>query len=251
MDNLYFEIQVEMGVTKHARGLDATKQLAELCKLKRSMKVLVVGCGNGISATKISDMYGSKVVATDISEKMVKLSKEMAKETEVSFMHSDIHRLPFKDSEFDVVLSESVTAFGTDKIKALKEYRRVIKKGGLLGMNEMTWLVDPSDKMKEFALNFGQMSPETEESWRNMIKKAGLTIDFAESYKIRPITQLYEEIRLNGIGLFLLAALRLLKIYLFNSRYRAALNKMLWNAFRIPRGFGRSLGYGLYIAKKI
>jgi len=251
MEDLYFDIQVEMGVTKHARGLDATKQLAELCKLGRRMKVLVVGCGNGVSATKIAEMYGSIVVATDISGKMIKLSKEMAKDSDVSFMHSDIHKLPFKNGEFDVVLSESVTAFGENKLKALKEFKRVMKKGGLLGMNEMTWLSEPTEKMDEFATNFGGMNPETESSWRELLKKAGLSIDFAESYKMHPCRQLYEEIRLNGVGLFLLAMLRLFKIYLFKAQYRKALNKMIWNAFKMPRGFSRSLGYGMYIAKKL
>ena len=38
------------------------------------------------------------------------------------------------------MLCESVTAFVPDKDKALSEYRRAVKPGGYVGLNEGTWV---------------------------------------------------------------------------------------------------------------
>lgn len=62
------------------------------------------------------------------------------------FMVGDAENIPFPDNTFDAVLSESVTAF-TDKGKSLPEYFRVLKSGGYLGLNEITWLVQPADEI--------------------------------------------------------------------------------------------------------
>jgi len=46
----------------------------------------------------------------------------------------DMHALRFSDSEFDVVISAWVINYSHDPEKALAEYSRVLKKGGLLAI---------------------------------------------------------------------------------------------------------------------
>jgi len=74
LKNPYFDIQVKSGVTKHMGGPKATKELADLCNIDEDKYVLVVGCGNGVSACKIAMIYGCRIVGIDISEGMVEKS---------------------------------------------------------------------------------------------------------------------------------------------------------------------------------
>lgn len=78
---------------------------------------------------------------------MVERSKERAKRERVAgrvkFKVGDAQELPFEDNFFDVVITESVTAFPQDKQKAVNEYARVTKPGEYIGLNESTWLKVP------------------------------------------------------------------------------------------------------------
>ena len=43
LENPYFDVQAEMGITKHAGGLSATKELLELCHVNSSHIYLLSG----------------------------------------------------------------------------------------------------------------------------------------------------------------------------------------------------------------
>ncbi|MDF1530889.1 MAG: class I SAM-dependent methyltransferase [ANME-2 cluster archaeon] len=125
LENPYFDVQAEMGITKHAGGLDATKELVELCHIDENKILLVVGCGSGLSACKIAKIYGCRIIGIDISKGMVdRFSKRAHKQglaDRVEFRVADAQDLPFEDTIFDAAISESVTAFPADKAKALSE----------------------------------------------------------------------------------------------------------------------------------
>ena len=144
VENTYFEVQAYWGMTKHMGGLRATDQLIDLCHITRDKYVLVVGCGVGVTLCYLAKKYVCKVVGIDLSAKMVDRSKERAKRADVDdkieFRVADAQNLPFDDGTFDVVICESVNAFINDKPKAISEYVRVIKSGGYLGLNEVSWL---------------------------------------------------------------------------------------------------------------
>ena len=74
---------------------------------------------------------------------MIENAKKRAKrecvEKLVMFIVCDVKEIPFKDNQFDVVISESVTSFIRDKEMILKEYVRITKFGGLIALNESTW----------------------------------------------------------------------------------------------------------------
>lgn len=98
----YFELQASWGLTKHMGGLNATRELIELCHIDKDSYVLDVGCGVGITTCYMTKEYGCKVVGIDLSEMMVKRSKERAKrkgvEDKVEFRVADAQNLPFKDN---------------------------------------------------------------------------------------------------------------------------------------------------------
>jgi ubiquinone/menaquinone biosynthesis C-methylase UbiE len=88
------------------------------------------------------------VVGIDLSPDMVKSAQEKVEEG-MEFMVGDAKTIPFPDNTFNVVISESVTVF-THKNISLSEYYRVLKKGGYLGLNEVTWLMKPTPEMTDY-----------------------------------------------------------------------------------------------------
>lgn len=88
--------------------------------------ILDIGCGfgaYGFAAKK----YGAKIsVGVDINRKYLKKSALGL------VVLADAHALPFRDSCFDVVLMVEVLEHLSYEIEALREARRVVKKGGLL-----------------------------------------------------------------------------------------------------------------------
>lgn len=253
-DSLYFEIQADFGITKHLGGLRATRELAELCHMKKGKSVLVVGCGMGTTPCYLAERYGVKVIGVDISEGMVARAKERARrkglEEKVEFRTADAQKLPFKDNLFDVVVSESVIAFVNDKVKAIKEYLRVTKPGGFIGLNECLWLKTPPTELVEYLSRLmGGPEFRNSEDWQKLLKEAGLKNIEEKSCKMTPVGQFTEEIKTFEFRDFIRAWYRFLIGSLVNPSYR----KFIKETLRMPKSvfkFMEYMGYGLYISRK-
>lgn len=103
----------------------------KLFKPKKGMAVLDIGCGTGNFSIKLAEA-GCKVVGIDISEKMLSVAKEKAKEKglDIEFYNMNIYELNFKNEYFDAVFSMAAFEFIKEPKKALDEIFRVVKKAG-------------------------------------------------------------------------------------------------------------------------
>ena len=131
--------------------------------LKPGMKVLDVGCGPGTITLGVAEVVNpGKVVGIDASPGYIDTARELAAQVEhpvnVTFQVGDSHRLDFPDETFDVVFSHTVLHFFLDPVMALKEQRRVTRKGGYviasgvrdIGEGSYTYPPSPNwDKVKE------------------------------------------------------------------------------------------------------
>ncbi|HMK53403.1 MAG TPA: class I SAM-dependent methyltransferase [Methanobacteriaceae archaeon] len=242
----YFEIQARIGITKHMGGLEATRKLLKLCQVDESDHVLVVGSGNGVSAIKIHQFTGCKVTGIDISEEMIKRARE--KQSEIEFLVGDAENLNFPDKTFDVVISESVTGF-TNKVLSIPEYYRVLKSGGYLGLNEVTWMFSPSSEIKDYYQDVMGIEPESQEEWLSILEKVGFKEVSSSIYAISQWKQFMDDLELQSTDFFRIWR-RFFKLYLKEEEYRKSVHQMAWEALHIPRGFTRYFGYGLYVGKK-
>jgi ubiquinone/menaquinone biosynthesis C-methylase UbiE len=116
------------------RALDA--DLPELKPfLKPGMSVLDVGCGPGtITLGVAAAVNPGTVVGIDPSSRFIDLARKRGAQIKypgnITFQVGDSHHLDFPDETFDVVYSNTVIHFFLDPAMALKEQRRVAKKGG-------------------------------------------------------------------------------------------------------------------------
>ncbi|MDB5067018.1 MAG: methyltransferase protein [Chloroflexi bacterium] len=95
-----------------------------------SRRVLDVGCGTGILATRIGeDGRGARVVGCDLSMGML---RRAAARVRGAWVQGDALRLPLRDGALDAVVSTQAFHFLPDRRAALAEFHRVLRPGGLL-----------------------------------------------------------------------------------------------------------------------
>jgi len=177
-ESTYLDIQGTLGITKHNGGMAATLDLLRRCHIADAREVLYVGSGIGVGPCVIARRSACRVVALDISEKMLEWSRLRAKEagvlSRIEFRLGDVLDLPLEPDRFDAVLVESVLAFVEDKARAIRECVRVTKPGGYVGMNETVWLRRPSDaKVMEQATGLGAYIVTADE-WERLWATSGL-----------------------------------------------------------------------------
>ena len=252
--NLYFDLQADIGITKHMGGRKATRELMELCHVQEDQYILEIGCGLGRTSCYIAREYGCRVVGVDISERMVARSNERAKrqglETRVEFKVSDAQKLPFDDALFDAVIDESVTAFVGDKQKAISEYVRVAKPGGYVGLNEATWIKAPSPELVKYvSFIMGQADFLTSSGWKELLEGSGLRDIEVRNHKFDVRSQYIEEIRQLDLGEYISAWRRFLTGSVTNPAYRRYIKEVM-SAPRNIFKFMKCIGYGLYVGRK-
>jgi arsenite methyltransferase len=253
-ESLYFNIQADFGLTKHPGGFAATHKLVESCRINKESYVLVVGCGVGQTPCLVAEEVGCRVLGIDLSEGMVEKAKERARrkglEDKLEFRKADAQTLPFKENSFDAVISESVNAFIPDRVKAMREYVRVTKPGGYIGMNEVHWLNEPSPELRKYAsLVMAGADFLTVDGWKDILISAGLHEIQVNSCKLDLRQQRKEEMRsLEGDEAFQ-AWKRFFK-GLFTDPQYWKFTKQIMSKPGLLITFTKSIGYGIYVGQK-
>jgi len=109
--------------------------MLQVTALRSGEKLIDIACGTGLVTFPAAEMIGPKgfVLATDISDGMVKKGKELAEQKNyhnVRFERMDAEELAVADAEFDVALCALGLMYFPDPVKGLKEMYRVLKPGG-------------------------------------------------------------------------------------------------------------------------
>lgn len=97
-------------------------------------RVLEIACGTGIvtRALRAELPPDSRLVATDLSDAMVKYAVAHAGAPGVEFRTADACALPFASGEFDAVVCQFGMMFVSDRRMAYREAKRVLAAGGAL-----------------------------------------------------------------------------------------------------------------------
>ena len=133
---------------------------------RRRPMVVDVGTGAGVLALDAARRWpDADVLGTDPSPGMLGVARarsatelrddELAR---VSFVEAPADRLPVDDAAADLVVSAFVYQLVPDRAAALREARRVLRPGGLIGL--VTWIADdtpfaPADAFDDVLAGFG------------------------------------------------------------------------------------------------
>lgn len=109
------------------------RDLASRLRIDAGGRALEVACGTGI-ATKAACAAmprDATLTATDLNEAMVESARRhVGTEARVTVRTADAQSLPFEDGAFDVMFCQFGVMFFPDKVKAMREARRVLREGG-------------------------------------------------------------------------------------------------------------------------
>lgn len=138
-----------------------SKILFSMIKNVKGKKILDAGCGIGKDCKMLAEK-GAKVVGIDISQKMIEMAKSKCKNSKIEFYLQDMENTRFRDDEFDVVIAAFSVLYKGDLKGLLKEFRRILKKGG-----ECYLIVShPIRKMIKYTKNYF----DTGKHWENFGK---------------------------------------------------------------------------------
>jgi ubiquinone/menaquinone biosynthesis C-methylase UbiE len=131
---------------------DYKKRSFDLLNLRRSSRILEIGCGLGQDAIAIARMIGEggKVIAIDSSRKMIKsLCQDPMKIDSIQLCLSDACNLPFRDGSFDGARADRVLQHISEPRKAFAEMVRTVRGKGRLVVYEPDWgtfIISPGQK---------------------------------------------------------------------------------------------------------
>lgn len=97
---------------------------------------LDVGTGTGAVAVRMGPGIGEggRVVAIDPKLEMLRRGARAATGSAICWVQADAQSLPFGSEQFDVVACQHVLPLVADRHAALREMRRVLRRGGRLGV---------------------------------------------------------------------------------------------------------------------
>ena len=123
----------------HARGILATKELAEKVNVKENQTIIDVGCGLAGPARYFANKFKCNVFGIDITPAFIEVGIDFNKKTKmddkVSLEVSDGHTLPFDNNKFDGAISQHVTTNINNRERFFSEIYRVLKPTGSCWVN--------------------------------------------------------------------------------------------------------------------
>lgn len=243
----------EMGVVGHRGGLKATRDLLQMCDLQAGQRILEVGCGSGYTACTAAKQHQASLVAVDLESHLLARAHERARSMRVAdsiaLARADARRLPFADGSFHGVVCESMLGFLEDKASAVREFHRVLKPGGFLVNNEVTFLKPPPD---DFLAAIRGAAPKVSgalavpvhpQEHQRLLEEVGFQSQRAETGDVSLFQQTMDQVQVDGFR-----ALKPFFSSMFNREMRDSVYKR--EMAEAQRTFEAHTGYGLYFARK-
>ncbi|MEL0538018.1 class I SAM-dependent methyltransferase [Staphylococcus debuckii] len=163
-------------------GKEATDWLIDKGYFQKDKKVLEVACNMCTTSIMLAKRYGCEIEAVDLNKKALEKGKQNVLKQDLTHLihvqQANAMDLPFDDNSFDIVLNEAMLTMLPVKAKekALTEYYRVLKPGGILLTHDIAILA-PEDtthvqKQLSDAINV-KVTPLPVADWTQLYKEAG------------------------------------------------------------------------------
>lgn len=114
---------------------EVTRQMLDLARMQPGQRILDIAAGAGEPAVSAAERVGpgGYVLATDISEGIVELALQVARERglkQIEARAMDGEKLDLPDASFDAVLCRLGLMYMPHPVTALREWRRALRTGG-------------------------------------------------------------------------------------------------------------------------
>ena len=156
------------------KDVSKLKAMAARLDIKAGATVLDVGTGTGIFVPYLLEKIGreGKLVCLDFAEEMLKIARAKGFKGNVSYLCADIENNHLADESFDAVVCYSVFPHFNDKVKALKEIYRLLKKDGKLFICHTSSRQAINEIHRSLPAVCNHLFPENEDTHR-MLSEAG------------------------------------------------------------------------------
>lgn len=112
---------------KYGVAKDFKKKSITLAGNLKNKKILFIGCGDGLECIPALKK-GAKIYGIDICNKFIKLAINNCKKGK--FFVMDFEKTSFKNKFFDGIISINSMMYVKNILKAMKEFKRILKKDG-------------------------------------------------------------------------------------------------------------------------
>src|SRR5262249_5636926 len=111
--------------------------------LASGVSVLDCGCGPGSITLGIAErVFPGSVIGVDFGESQIARAGDITTARSIknlTFQVADVYTLPFDSESFERVFSHALFEHLSHPVRALKEFHRVLKPGGVIGVCSPDW----------------------------------------------------------------------------------------------------------------
>ncbi|MEM1514948.1 MAG: methyltransferase domain-containing protein [Candidatus Bathyarchaeia archaeon] len=172
----YKIIKGVIGDSLHPGGLDLTRRVGEVARIREGSRVLDLACGMGASAQFLIKKFKCEIIGFDLLSVLIKMAKSnIVKELSLGkyeFITGEARFLPFINSCFDAVICESAFSLFSDKSGVLGEIYRVLKSRGNIVVTNIIFKKDvPMELKKKITFVPCIAGAETLQNFRKLLEQ--------------------------------------------------------------------------------
>src|SRR6516162_7228180 len=241
--------KILLGDSFHPGGTRLTERLGELLGLGAQSRVLDIASGTGTSALFLAERLSCEVLGVDYGSHNVEQSNAAATarglDKRVNFRTGDAERLPFPEVSFDAVICECAFCTFPDKTAAAREFARVLRSGGGIGLSDLTrGPVLPEELSGLLAWVACIADARPVDTYVRYLCDAGFCVERVESHD-EALLEMVNQVRTKLLGTEILVGLK--KLELPGVDFTAAKEMARSAADAVQQG---SLGYTILHASK-
>jgi arsenite methyltransferase len=206
-----------LGDSFHPGGLQLTEKLGQLLDLGPESRVLDVASGKGTSAIFLAERFNCEVIGIDYGGQNVDEANRQAAAKgmgvgRVRFERADAELLPVPDASFDAVICECAFCTFPDKTIAAREFARVLRAGGQVGISDLTRgpvLPKELDNLLSWVACVADAQPI--DSYSTYLRAAGLVVQHVEAHD-EALTELVQQVRAKLLSAEIMVGLKKLDL---------------------------------------